>query len=140
LKLTEASKDLNTLLSERLSWNDAYLSDSFGPAIETKILGTLRQAHKNDRQLKIAVGGALETFEPRVEQYVGAFWSVEEAAVRAAGQGTKMQVNFVGPLDENSCQGCRDAVENSPHDINDAPLPGEQECLGRCRHALQIIE
>lgn len=140
LKLVEASKDLDTLLQERLTWNETFLTESFGPDIDKKLLGTLRQTHKSDRALKIAVGASLETFESRVEQYVGAFWTVEEASVRAAGQGTLLEVNFVGPDDSESCPGCMDAVANNPHKINDAPLPGEQECLGRCRHALQVIE
>jgi len=140
LKLTEAAKDLGDLLGERLDWNEKYLTENFGPAVEGKLLNTLRQPYKNDRQLKIATGVALETFESRVEQYVGAFWTVEEAAVRAAGQGTGLKVNFVGPVDSVTCPGCDSAVAGNPHDIDDAPLPGEQDCLGRCRHALQILE
>ena len=140
LKLTEAAKDLGDLLGERLDWNEKYLTENFGPAVEGKLLNTLRQPYKNDRQLKIATGVALETFESRVEQYVGAFWTVEEAAVRSAGQGTGLKVNFVGPVDSVTCPGCDSAVAGNPHDIDDAPLPGEQDCLGRCRHALQIIE
>ncbi len=140
LKLTEASKDLDNLLKERLDWNDKYLIESLGPDMENKLLNTLRQPYKNDRQLRIATGVALETFESRVEQYVGAFWTVEEAAVRAAGQGTKLQVNFAGPDDGESCEGCKEAIAGNPHNIDDAPLPGEQVCLGRCRHALQVIE
>ena len=140
LKLTEAAKDLGDLLGERLDWNEKYLTENFGPAVEGKLLNTLRQPYKNDRQLKIATGVALETFESRVEQYVGAFWTVEEAAVRAAGQGTGLKVNFVGPVDSVTCPGCDSAVAGNPHNIDDAPLPGEQDCLGRCRHALQILE
>ena len=139
LKLTEASTDLNTLLTEKLTWNEKYLTESFAPAIDVKLMDTMRQTYDTDRKLKIATTAALDTFESRIEQYVGAFWAVEEAAVKSAGQGSGLKVNFAGPLDADSCAGCRAAVANNPHDINDAPLPGEQDCLTNCRHALQII-
>ena len=139
LKLTEASKDINKLLGERLDWNNKYLTEGFAPAIETKLLDTLRQPYKDDRLLRAKVGESLATFDSRVEQYVGAFWTVEESAVRATGKGSGLMVNFAGPEDADNCAGCASAIASNPHLIDDAPLPGEQDCLGRCRHALQVI-
>jgi len=135
LKLTEASKDINKLLGERLDWNNKYLTEGFAPAIETKLLDTLRQPYKDDRLLRAKVGESLATFDSRVEQYVGAFWTVEESAVRATGKGSGLMVNFAGPEDADNCAGCASAIASNPHLIDDAPLPGEQDCLGRCRHA-----
>jgi len=65
---------------------------------------------------------------------------VEEAAVKEAGQGTGVMVNFVGADDNATCDGCAEAMEGNPYLIDEAPEPGSHECDGRCRHALQIAE
>ena len=48
-------------------------------------------------------------------------------------------VNWVGPDDEETCEGCRKAFEGNPYPIDEAPKPGSFECGKKCRHVLQII-
>jgi hypothetical protein len=45
---------------------------------------------------------------------------------------------FIGPDDNETCNGCEDAVEGNPYTIETCPQPGDQECMSRCRHAIQI--
>ena len=44
---------------------------------------------------------------------------------------------FIGPDDSETCDGCSDAVNGNPYTPDDAPEPGEFECMARCRHMLQ---
>lgn len=137
--LYEARGRAKTVLHERLQWNDNYLMDSLEPAMIMKFEKTIRDSYDTEDDFREALTKAVTSFEGRVEQYVGAFWTVEQNAVKEAGQGTGVMVNFVGPDDGHTCEGCDDAVNGNPYPINEAPIPGEQECLGRCRHALQVV-
>lgn len=128
------------LLDNVLEWNSGYIEDSLIPDIEKKITEVAAKSYISEELLMAALSEAVDSFEPRIEQYVGAFWTVEEKAVKEAGAGSGLMVNFAGADDENSCQECADAVAGSPYKIEEAPVPGELTCLGRCRHALQIID
>ena len=137
--LFEANSTAQDLLMRKLNWNEKYVAASLIPDIETKIVETMRVSYDTPEKFKAAVNAAVGTFEARVEQYAGAFWSVEEAAVKEAGQGTGAMVNFVGADDNSTCDGCAEAMNGNPYLIDEAPEPGSHECDGRCRHALQII-
>lgn len=128
------------LLESMLAWNAGYIADSLMPDMEKRITEAVRNAYDSEDELFKAVNEAVDVFEPRIEQYVGAFWTVEETAVKEAGAGSGLMVNFAGADDESSCDECQEAVDNSPYPIDQAPVPGTLQCLGRCRHALQIIE
>ena len=123
-----------------IDWNAGYIADSLIPDIETKVMEAVKTSYDSEEALTAAVGAAVDSFEGRIEQYVGAFWTVEEKAVKEAGAGSGLMVNFAGADDESSCQECLDAVAGSPYPIDQAPIPGELQCLGRCRHALQIVD
>lgn len=138
--LYETSGRADGLLQEKLAWNTKYIDTSLVPDIAAKIDSTIKQPYIGVTEFNTALAEALLTFEGRMEQYVGAMWTVEESAVKEAGKGTGLEVDFVGEDDEHSCQECADAVENSPYPIDEAPQPGELTCLGNCRHALQIRE
>lgn len=138
--LYEATNKSKSLLQKRLDWNAEYVTESLVPDIIEGIAGTMKMAYDSEDEFNSAISNKIKSYEARIEQYVGALWTVEEDAVREAGKGTGMQVNFAGEEDEENCQGCADAIAGSPYDIDEAPLPGEQDCLGRCRHALQIVE
>jgi hypothetical protein len=45
---------------------------------------------------------------------------------------------FVGPDDDDSCDGCSDAVQNNPYSCEEVPQPGDFECGSRCRHMVQM--
>lgn len=50
-----------------------------------------------------------------------------------------VSVIFAGPDDKETCDGCDEAVNGSPYDLDeDYPVPGEQECMSNCRHILQL--
>lgn len=138
--LYEANRKAPNLLRDTLAWNAGYIDDSLLPDIEGRIMDTVKQVYDSKEALIEAVLLSVDVFEPRIEQYVGAFWTVEEKAVKEAGAGSGLMVNFAGADDDGSCQECADAVALSPYPIEQAPVPGELTCLGRCRHALQIIE
>lgn len=45
---------------------------------------------------------------------------------------------FIGPDDADTCDGCDDAVNGNPYDVDDCPEPGDFECMNRCRHMVQL--
>lgn len=138
--LFEANKKLPTFLQEMLDWNDEYITDSLIPDMRAKIMTSVKVSYDMKEDLFEAVREATNSFESRIEQYVGAFWTVEEKAVKEAGKGSGLMVNFAGADDEGTCTGCNEAMAGNPWKIDEAPVPGEHECGGRCRHALQIID
>lgn len=138
--LFEANKKLPTFLQEMLDWNDEYITDSLIPDMRAKIMASVKVSYDVKEDLFEAVREATNSFESRIEQYVGAFWTVEEKAVKEAGKGSGLMVNFAGADDEGTCTGCNEAMAGNPWSIDEAPVPGELECHGRCRHALQIID
>lgn len=128
------------LLDDVIKWNAGYIEDSLIPDMELRISEAAKKSYLSEEVLLAAITEAVDSFESRIEQYVGAFWTVEEKAVKEAGSGSGLMVNFAGADDDSSCQDCMDAVAGSPYPIEQAPVPGELTCLGRCRHALQIVE
>lgn len=128
------------VLQKSLDSNTGYIDSSLLPDINTKLTDTVKTQYDSADAFTIAVAEAVNSFESRMEMYVGQLWTVEEAAVKEAGAGTGIQVNFVGPDDDDDCEDCAEAVNGGPYDIDDAPQPGEQTCLSRCRHALQIVD
>jgi hypothetical protein len=140
LSLFEANDKAKALLQDRLDWNASYLNDSLEPDMHTAFDAAVRETYDSEADAQDAVASAITKFSGRVEQYVGAFWTVEERAVKEAGSGSGVEVEFVGPDDKSTCQGCDDAVNGGPYPIEDAPVPGEQECFGMCRHALQVVD
>lgn len=135
----EANGRADDVLKERIAWNDSYIDESLIPAIQEAIHGEMVKSYNSETEFKTAVNQSVKKFDSRVSQYVGAFWTVEEHAVREAATGTGVSVNFVGADDKENCSGCDNAMAGNPWLIDEAPLPGEQQCLGNCRHALQII-
>ena len=138
--LYEAENQGPQLLAAKLAWNEKFIADSLMPDIEAKISEAMRQAYDTPEDFMAAINGAMTSMEGRVEQYAGAFWTVEEAAVKAAGSGTGTMVNFVGADDNKTCDGCATAMDGNPYLIDEAPEPGTHECDGNCRHALQVLE
>lgn len=138
--LYEKAGSAGKVLQNALDSNSSYIDTSFLPDINTKVSNAVKTQYDTSDAFTVAVAEAVNSFESRMEMYVGNLWTVEEQAVKEAGRGTGTKVNFVGPDDDANCAGCADAVEGGPYDIDDAPQPGEQECLGRCRHALQIVD
>jgi hypothetical protein len=138
--LYEANNLGNKLLDKHLASNDQYVAESLIPAVRDKLMETIRQPYDSEEEFTSALNAALDTFDARVEQYAGAFWTLEEAAVKEAGQGTGLQVNFGGADDDHTCEGCQEAMDGNPYPIDEAPEPGTFECGGNCRHALQISE
>ena len=140
LKEAKKSTNLNGLLSQKLDWNRKYVTSSLVPDLKESIDKALKSSYITEKEFAKAIDESMNAFDGRVEQYVGAFWNVEEAAVKEAGAGTGLMVNFVGADDDSTCEGCNEAMAGNPYPIEDAPQPGDHECHGNCRHALQILE
>ena len=138
--LLEANGKAPNVLRETLLWNDEYVTASLVPDIIDKINRKQVQAQESASAYRRGINEAVLTFEPRVEQYVGALWTVEETAVKEAGKGSGVMVNFAGEEDEANCKGCQAALDGNPWLIDSVPVPGTLECLGRCRHAIQVIK
>lgn len=136
--LYEKSGSGNKVLQNSLDFNAKYIDESLLPDINDKLNNTIKQQYETDTAFNIAVAEAVNSFDSRIEQYIGYLWTVEEKAVKEAGSGTGVKVNFVGPDDENDCEDCAEAVNGGPYDIDEAPQPGELQCLSNCRHALQV--
>lgn len=128
------------VLQKSLDANTNYIDTSLLPDINDKVSGAIKDQYASSDDFNTAVSDAVNSFESRMEMYVGYLWAVEESAVKEAGTGTGLQVNFVGPEDGDNCEDCADAVAGNPYDIDEAPQPGDQQCLTRCRHALQIVD
>lgn len=138
--LYEKAGKADQVLQTELDSNAGYIDDSLLPDINTKLSDAIKTQYDSADAFTIAVAEAVNSFESRMEQYVGNLWSVEEAAVKEAGFGTGTKVNFVGPDDDSDCPDCTEAVNGGPYDIDEAPQPGDLTCGNRCRHALQIVD
>jgi hypothetical protein len=138
--LTEAGAITERYLKEKIASNTQFISESLVPDLSRKIMETVKLPYEGPEQFEAAMAVAVDAFDSRVNAYVGAFWTVEEGAVKEFGSGTGLMVNFVGADDDASCEGCLEAMAGNPYPIEDAPEPGDHECRGNCRHALQIIE
>jgi len=128
-----------TLLEKSLNWNEEHLKNSLIPDIKKKVNSSFVIPAETAAALRAAVNESIDSFEGRISLYVGAFWTVEENAVKEAGRDTNIMANFAGAEDEDNCAGCRAALNGNPWNINDIPVPGELDCLGNCRHAIQVI-
>ena len=92
-----------TLLAERLKWNKKYIEESLIPDIHESITATMRMPYADKAAFATAIDATTAKFESRVEQYAGAFWSVEEKAVKEAGAEQGLMANFVGASDDSTC-------------------------------------
>jgi len=138
--LYEKQGKADKVLQAELDENAGYIDNSLLPDINTKLTDAIKTQYDSADAFTVAIADAVNSFESRMEQYVGNLWSVEEAAVKEAGFGTGIQVNFVGPDDDSDCEDCSQAVNGGPYDIDSAPQPGDLTCGNRCRHALQIVD
>lgn len=134
-------RDMEDFIDEQIRWNNAYLKDSLTPAIEKKFDDKVRQrTFATQKDLFDEIDDVVGSFETRVGSYAGAFWTVEERAVKFSADGTNQKAVFVGVEDEANCPGCQEAIAGNPWTTEDVPIPGEQDCLGSCRHAIQLQE
>lgn len=138
-RLQEAGFNRRDFVQRKTEWNDLFLEKSFIPDIERKIMETVRMPYESKSDFETAVSEAMASLEARVGMYAGAFWIVEEQAVKEAGTGTGLMVKFVGADDDSTCEGCKEAMEGGPYPIESAPEPGSHQCHSNCRHALQIV-
>lgn len=138
--LYEARGIASKVLKNRLAWNSKYIDESLIPDMINGITEVMKSSYNSEEDFKESINEKVLAYVSRVEQYVGALWTVEEDAMKEAGRNTGLMVNFAGEEDGDNCEGCQQAIVGNPWLIDEAPLPGEQNCFGRCRHALQIIE
>lgn len=136
-KMTESSHQ--SFLEDRLTWNARAVSGSLIPSIRAKIEQVTAAEFASPEAARAAIKDSVGSFAGRVSQYAGAYWTVEEKAVKEFGTQFDMMVNFIGPDDDATCEECAAYVNGGPYPIAEAPVPGEDTvCRGNCRHALQI--
>jgi hypothetical protein len=86
------------------------------------------------------------TSQVRTRSYKGNLWKRLEAYVealkhiyysgRVVGSPSGMLVDWVAPMDRNTCKGCRFLHEHSPYTkdrLPTTPRAGDTPCLNRCR-------
>ena len=127
-------------IQEQIDWNRKYVEE-LAPALVSKIKekALLNKKFDSENDFLAEVEDAVVSMESRVGMYAGAFWTVEERAVQFVGQSENPPVAFVGVDDDKVCEGCQAGLSGNPNwTMSDVPIPGEQDCLGNCRHAIQI--
>lgn len=127
-------------IQEQIDLNRKYVEE-LTPAIVAKIKEKALQNKKFDSEKDFfaEIEDAVTSMESRVGMYAGAFWTVEERAVQFVGKNENPPVAFVGVDDDKVCEGCRYGLDGNPSwTMSDVPIPGEQDCIGNCRHAIQI--
>lgn len=133
-------KKMDQFTDDQIAWNSKYVDESLAPAIKRKLKVIESKVYPSEAEAFDDLKDALIVMESRTAKYVSALWVVDQRAVKEAAKGSGQQVNFVGVEDDVTCEGCQEALDNNPYPIEDAPVPGDQECLGNCRHALQLVD
>jgi hypothetical protein len=137
-RITEALG--HSFVKGQMDWNEGYVTESLGPDVRRKLTALMGEEFESEAAAKKAVREASQAFAKRVGSYAGAFWTVEERAVKqAAREAGGMEANFVGVEDSKNCPGCEAAIAGNPWTAETVPTPGDQECLGECRHAIQLV-
>lgn len=138
VKVSEASFDPSTFQADQLSWNQDFLETSLAPALDQSMTELDGQQFVDESAAQSAIDDSVAAFETRVGSYASAFWTVEERAVKEASAGSGQEANFIGVEDKENCDGCSEAIAGNPYPVDDCPVPGEQDCMGNCRHAIQL--
>lgn len=137
VRVREAKKDA-AWLKRQLDWNRGYIESSLVPDLKKRLYDDqfvdFEDAGDAVKKAKETIGA----FEARVASYASAFWTVEERTVREEASRHDALANFVGVDDQTNCEGCQSAIDGNPWPANEVPVPGEQNCLGNCRHAIQL--
>lgn len=134
----EAVED-EDFVEAQVAWNRYYLENSLSPYVRSKLRELELEEFDSEDIARKAVSKVFETMESRVAMYASAFWTVEERAVKDAARGSGVKVNFVGVDDDHNCPGCESAIRGNPWGADSVPQPGDQDCLGNCRHAIQFV-
>lgn len=138
-RVQEAQDKQKKLLTSMLLWNENYLEDSLKQDIIGKLDFVTGEIYESRKSAQSRLADGLSTFVTRVDMYAGAAWTVSEKAVKEFGGEAGLIVHWIGADDKNTCEGCADAFEGNPYLMSEAPEPGSFECLGNCRHALQVV-
>ena len=137
IRLVE-QEHFDDFLQEQIDWNRGYVEE-LAPAIVAKLKEkVIAKKFDLEQEFNDAVNDVVASMEARVGMYAGAFWTVEERAVQFVGKKENPDVAFVGVDDDKVCEGCAAGLQGNPWRMADVPIPGEQDCLGNCRHAIQI--
>ena len=123
---------------EQIRQNAEYL-EGLADDMYTKLSLLSEATYKTAEMADEALVDAINSYEKRIGSYAGFFWTVEERAVQEAGKASPdTEAIFVGVEDDDNCPGCAAGIAGNPWKMSDIPIPGEQECMTNCRHAIQI--
>ena len=137
-RVREAKKD-DAWTREQVAWNRHYVESSLVPAVKLKLYKAQFEDVDTEAAAIAKAAESVASFQARVASYASAFWTVQERTVREEASKDGGMANFVGVDDETNCPECQAAIEGNPWPADEVPIPGEQQCLGNCRHAIQIV-
>lgn len=132
-------KKLSDFTEQQLRWNRHYVETSLIPAIKKKLFDIQYVYADSQAEAFSTISETVASFETRVASYAAAFWTVEERTVKLVASQEGQMCNFIGASDDKLCEDCAAAFEGNPWPVSEVPVPGEQQCLGACRHAIQIL-
>lgn len=139
-RVQEAQDDKQKkLLTSMLLWNKKFLEESLKQDIIGKLDFVTGKIYESRKSAQTRLADGLSTFSTRVDMYAGAAWTVSEKAVKEFGGEAGLIVHWIGADDGQTCAGCAGAFSGNPYRMSEAPEPGSFECLGRCRHGLQVV-
>lgn len=130
---------LDEFLDRQISWNSEFVKSSLLPALLEKFEEFVRKSYDSEDEGQREFDEIVKSMENRVGKYASSFWTVEERAVKEAAKGSANKANFIGVQDEANCEGCAEAIDGNPWNVDEVPTPGEQDCLTNCRHAIQLV-
>lgn len=160
-KLTETELRKRAVKMMKVAWRDVFLAGLRSAGIQGESIGHGKTAialasPQDESWLKTAtqhemrfLNGFLDDIVEdsysmplvtRVLMYVKALRSFYESA-RVIGMPTACVLNWVGPHDRKTCDGCRYLFENSPYTkytLPTVPASGATVCLSNCRDRILI--
>lgn len=135
-KIFEA--DMDRFIESQINWNSEFLKASLLPAIKEKMDLLKKKKFVSESELLDAVSESFQTMESRVGKYASAFWTVAQRSVKEAAKDSGVKAWFIGVEDQDNCDGCSEAIAGNPYPVDQVPVPGDQDCLTNCRHAIQL--
>ena len=138
VEVQEAVDVANAFVVEQVAQNLEYL-DGLTDSMYDKLSGLSAETFASAEVADAALVEAIGSYESRVGSYGAYLWTVEVRAVKETGSAQpKTEVNFVGVEDKDNCPGCLNGLSGNPWTMENVPVPGEQDCLTNCRHAIQV--
>ena len=127
------------LFDDLIDKNEKFLRTSLKPALRARMVEAALGKFDTEMEATNAIRSSMIAAERRVGMYGSALWTVGQKAVKEVAQSDPSKLAmFVGVQDEGNCAGCTEGISGNPWSIQEIPVPGNQDCLSNCRHAIQL--